>query len=667
MSSTESVFPARSSARFKFDYGTVKREDRASFELFTPPSGTDPEDLLQGMFICIRVTPDDSAPFVTWCGIIPTEQLRIFGSKLVGGDYEGAGVHILQAAGLEYLLERRRIQGAWMRISDDDPDNPGEAAQIKSAPPFNVRARTGQHARGNRAAAVINAPGGYGDGLPAFGGNSVWSYTDVLDYLLGFGNPTTTVEPEFVLGGLPSLIDYLDSIPAAPLQHEGRPIKGLLEKLVDRSRGVGARIRWAPNASGGADGQAGLPGGFVELELFPMSDDVILAGLTYLPPNENVETIYLDDPAGMDVVEASVQISDVTTYDRLFVQGAQAISCFSVSLGQTDTGHALAEPAWKAADQTAYDEADEEDKKHPLYDLVYQRFRMPADFNWEVPAEEGDTPQYLALDFDQNGQLLLTTKANAINEHKVFLRKLPIESPGDVAAETPEIPYLDSFIVVKELSGTKAGKWCMLDHPFKPHKPSELVPRDRGFSFDVAPRGPGLPHYNAKGVYTGRTHGVTPKWDYRQMIATVAVKTDTRPTVELLLTGAEHGRHRTMIITLEDVQVWYMATQTIVGLFPSGDLWYYYGPRTLRDDTARLRQVAANAAAYYSKPRKTIAFTRNGIIMGHELGVLLKAQWRDELRAEVASVVTERKYNYDANTTSIKTGHANIDFARFGR
>jgi hypothetical protein len=634
-----------------YNYGDIKREDRADVAHWLPAEGLD-------LYVCIRVIPEQGRPFISWVGVIPAEQLQVFGTTIdLSGTHHPAGDQPLTAYGLEYLLQRRQVPGAWIRKDD------ATANQIGWSPIFNQRFVSGLQELGNRSGSKIEAGGSevaYG-----FGGSSVWSHRDIVEYLLHYSNPLSpsTTEPLFRLAPTaeaedPEIIQFFDNMKARVPQ-EGRTLSSIFASLIDRARGLGARIAWS-TVAGGVQGEGGFPGGDVEFELFSMADAAITVGDVTLPPNPMREHVTLD--MGFDVESSLVVVDAMTTYDRLRVQGARMLSCFSTAtifdvLWQID--RVLIEPAWAAADQVAYDAADNVGRKAPQFDRVYSRFRLPVEFDWTTEYDQKLNPQ-----FTDNGEIDFDINASYMNTGHELRRDLPILEPRSGDAEDDEPGYMPMLALVRipldSSSVEDRGKWVTAHDAGADRKNGMLTPLSRELAFDLrySPR-----HCLAKGHFGGAAPPTAPQFDYDDMVVTVCVETDTRPAVEMLLPQAGIGRERILTITVPDAAVWIIATGTAVGVKADGTLDIYQGDRILRDDTDRLRHIAALAKAVYGRHRRAVNVRYRGLRLEHPLGTYILAVWKAQVRHDVESVVTQRVMDYENNSTAIKTGFIELDFA----
>ena len=216
ISSVELAGGGTGTAKMRWRYGSIKRNDASAFAAFTPKE-------LEGKFVridCVKST--GTKP--TWYGIIDDDQLDIHGSR--GGEYP-QGDQDISAFGLEHLLDRYTVDHV-------KADQNASIVEIERIPAFNERNEKGGALFGNRSAAVDP-----GDEVYVFGADGeVWTNYDVLQSLLTWNLPSDA--PPFTLGGQVELLDRIEQTHEIPF---GATLKQVIDRLVDRRRGLGWCIR----------------------------------------------------------------------------------------------------------------------------------------------------------------------------------------------------------------------------------------------------------------------------------------------------------------------------------------------------------------------------------------------------------------------------------------
>jgi len=157
---------------------------------------------------------------------------------------------------------------------------------------------------------------------------------------------------------------------------------------------------------------------------------------------------------------------------------------------------------------------------------------------------------------------------------------------------------------------------------------------------------------------------VDPEFDYEKMIVTVCAESDNRPTVTAATAIHDQRHNRRKVIRLEDAHLWLVAPGTITGVNNNGSLAVYSGEKVIRDDTGRLRQVLALAKAWYGRDRAALTYTRRGILNDFDLGIFIRSALVNQGYQDIGSCVSERRWDFVRQTTTIRTGHLELDVTR---
>jgi hypothetical protein len=666
LSARYAAFPGKSTAQLRFDYGSMTREDRQFFWNYRQRG-------LHDYFICIKALPSDSPGFVLWTGVVPAHAFQVFASKIDGTTVTISGNEILTAHGFEYFLARRRVNGGWVYDADASPYT---AVNIGWAPSFNERHPRGAALLGNRSKSkiVTDAPPislSYGFGSAVDGSTLPyrWSVRDIIEYLLEWSNPSGGAEPLFVLAGPDQdpydLIGYLDGLYDVVPQ-EGRSVWELLKKLLDRRRGIGAVL--SPSLSG----SDGMPDGShpVTLYVFSMTDVPSQVGNFTFPANPFWVDLTLDQ--NVQLQRAIVEIDSLNTYDEIVVEGERVVSCFTAEINP-GTGRAPIEPAWPAADETAYKAADDDkrSRKNDRWERVYRMFRLPDDFDWS--GARAFNPA-----FDDDGNIQPTTIAPFWNQMHRLLDWLPIRSSAAMAAESV-VPGMTRPLVFCETfdeDGEATGKWVWVESPpindrigeagENVYEKADLTIHDREGLVEVRYE---TQHYLARNHFDPDPDQddsrKAPVFDYEHMVVTMAVEADSRPRVRVATQVAGGLVGRTLTIRVPGVQVWIVGTgSTAIALNDDSSLAYYTGSGVERDDTDQLRAVAALAKAVYGKRRAAIRMTELGLWATVDVGTMIRAVMVNQAQTIVNAVLTEISWDCVKATTTVQTGFLDLDTRR---
>ncbi|MBN46287.1 MULTISPECIES: hypothetical protein [unclassified Methylophaga] len=596
ISANLSIAPDISAASFIYHYGEIKREDLNEFTVFDPAN-------LANQYV--RIVVDDQQVFI---GVLMDDQFDLMGS-LNGNP---SGDQSMTAYGLEHLLDRAAVAGA-------------ETATgiIQFSPAFNLAEKYGGIISGNRSAEPTE------DGYYVFDNNDArWSNLDILRYIINVHS-----DFGFTLG-LSGQFDVLADVYGV-YWFEGLTIRQVIDKLVDRRRGLGWYL-WSNGEN-------------VSVHIFTVFERDIGFANVLIPGNPDQYEFNMDS---LDVQKATISQSQSQLYDRILVQGARAQTVFTLSVSEGDLV-----PAWNEQDKQAYinvegdtNEAKDDERQSDRFEAVFQRFMLSTD--WDSRAGNGNGGQRSPV------LPLLDSKANIIAEsadkvmqiRRPFLRSLPfMDSKGQT------IPPL----VLVKLQVDGADKWFQIDAGSKALKTAKssvrMLDDEPGFTLK-----PAINHALAAGNFFADTDNseTDAVVDYETLTATVSIETDTRPTVVVDITP-DSDNTRTLVLTIYDAEFWYATPNTVTGV-KDGRFEQHSGG-VLRDDTDKLRYLAALAAGWYSQRRSAVTLTTNNLMASLRPGILITSAATSWHKEPVGTVLSRINFDFENRTTTLMTGHAELD------
>jgi hypothetical protein len=629
--------PAMASARLRFDYGYISREGAAAFAIESP------QQLLDWYVQCVATFEATEA--AVWHGVIAEETIQPAGQTAYP-----AGTQELTAYGLEYLLDRSTIMGAQC-------ETVGASIWIKVTPPFNRPHKRGPQVRGNRSG------GKQLSGVYEFDMTGVdadpWRHSDIAEYLLKFHSPAGIT---FTLAGQTAALDEMESVQ----ELEGLTVFQALNRLIDRRRGVG----WCVRTTG-----EGNP----EVRVFTLVEESVSAGDLTIPKNDSQGNIDLNAVARF--VDPIVRLTHSQRYDKIIVRGERVKACFSVCKEEVSL-----ERAWKADLEAAYlsaasgalgygamDDAEKADlnDKHrgtDRFESVFTHFRIPRDWDW--------TNKYLdevAPVVKKDGTLDPETGQVIYPADRQLQRFLPMEVGKDYSVSPASDENLDDREPEMRKPFVLAlvdGKYVYVDRLSQATDRAvdngriRMLDRDGGFEVAFPCR-----HAAADGHWTGaEPSNEDPQLDWEDYVATVCAETDERLTVEVETDATLKTENvRTLVIDVPEAEAWYVAPDTVVDVSDEGALIRVTGAGIqTRDDSGRLRAVAAFAKCWYCRERAAVRIVMHRIEALPRPGELVRAVHSGWHLQQVNSVVTERTFDCVRSTTTIETGFAEIDFAALG-
>lgn len=646
--------PGMSEARFLWRYGNVKREDQTAFAPVTPQE-------LNGQYVKIEIVRATGITPVFY-GIIDDDALNVHAATTApSGDQE------LQAWGLEYLLDRYTIRRAKF--------NEGTPTFVERIPEFNRRHKVGYSLLGNRTHATGDGNvfefGSYGD---------VWSNRQIIESLLVWNLPDSA--PDFLLAGQDEVLDQLEHVHRFPC---GTTLRAAINKLIDRRRGLGWMVRVRPG-SGSTEG--------VQIWVFSTLDEAVAVGAVQLQPNAEAVSYTLDSERNLDEVVVTRHSSQ--KFDRVVMLGGYLKSIFSI--GKPDS---TLEDAFPAGLQTDYktgasgasdyaglasnelkaarnDEARTEDRFDRL-----GAFRIPLSWDGTTGDGAGGVAKQCALLTAKDDGSTLNTPVLMWLHGRELLNHLPgLEVGKDYTTDPPGAADLPATGADPEMRKPFAlikfeNRWRYLDKLSEhaeanktfPNASVRMLDGEAGLQVDIRPR-----HLLMKNHWSGAEPALYGNalfdeanvMDYDEMLATVALETDQR--LRIIMRDEQSTGDRELRIELDELELVYLAPNTVVGVDVNGNLRKAPPNGTfVRDDRDRLRAAAALAWAWYRRPRASVRISATGYTPIVPVGALLKAVQNASDTREVGTVVTSETWEYGpTRRVTIETQWQAMEIADFG-
>lgn len=483
--------------------------------------------------------------------------------------------------------------------------------------------------------------------------NEIWYNYEIAEYLLAHYNYENG--PEFFLVGDDAIIQALYDI-IGVYDFSSMTVYDALNILISRGRGFGWKIEVM------ADGD-------VYIVPFSLLNEEMALGDILMPANPN--KISVDLWTEQEHIDVQITGNITNLYDRIVVQGARMKSCCSLNFANGGL-----EKGWSTAEETAYKDAAKNatgygsltnDEKAELNDKfraedrfkrVFTTFRIPHNWDWLIGSNK------VSPWLDSTGELHLDTQSTYWNADKRFASSLPFKVGVDYGGATPidknpansEPEFRSMFGLVKDADGKYqyADKYQHNPH-FRP------LSREMGVELAFNPR-----YLAAKNHWTDAEPGIFEELieegiDYEDIIVTAFLETDQ--VVHVVHSFNFYENQRTLVITIPDVELWYITPGTIIGVDENGACIEYGGTSNLlRDDRDRLRVALNSAKAWYGKERNKIAITIKSIDPGIPIGTLIENVDIADMGA-IGSVVTELHWDFQNHSTTIITDFGELDIA----
>ena len=689
--SSVSVAPQVSKADVIYDFGTIWRQgDNAATAWVPYPAAP--------YYLAIAIQKQGFAPQVTWVGQITEDEI------VQEGPGTASGLQTYTAFGLEHILDRCYVDRS--RVRQD-----GKWLYIDRVLSFNERTARGGQIIGNRSSLPdtdIDASGNTYPFVDAVGSGapSTWDNKQICQYLLtNFVNhlPDGSVSPiRWELAGQTDALAQIQVVSDFG-SNDARPssVWACLNKLIDRRNGVGFTIR-----------TTGAPGATVYIWVFTLVENPVVVGDSTLPANtEQVRfTMPTALPYSQLVDPIPIRYSATAMFDTVLVRSevAQLTGTWSMvdstlEKGWTDSFSVLP-PGVTVSEETYYnypnpgtDEDADLIRSQPRFEKVYSYFRVPRDWNWELASGNLVDPGHaenVAITANDDGTVSDTPPSVGTwyNYARVFERDLPFQQGFDYSYATPlnnnfpdaEPEFLAAFALLidpdMDTAATGTEGYFMADQGsvLEDDMPNCTIrPADREFAMWVK----ASPAYLiAQGTFPDDFSGDPtsepndePRCDFDSLMVTAQVKTDWRLHVKL--SGISNPTLETkprLTVDLPDCHFWYAANNTCVGLDTAGKLQYINASIglsasnlsrivILRDDSKRLRRVAAFMRWWFSRRRQAVAIKINLPGTFVQPGALLTDISTIWTREPVNAIVSSVAIDYVGGSTTVTTAYLELD------
>jgi len=587
----------------------------------------------------------DSGPAVLWTGRVGGETRDVFGSE--GGR---RGRQSWVAYGPMQILRKIHVSESRWWVD-------GAEKLLGWIPSANDR--------DGRNCLVGNRSDDKHDGCYLYGGTSVWTHHDYLEYVLDrFVDESDDDGPAWTLGGQAELLkDFSENIPFGTTQ----PVSEILSKLIPPRFGVDYTI---------CDTDDGF-----EIRVHALSAREVSFGGKTLP--KNPLTVEIKTGTTRDNLRTRVVETADHCYGKIRVLGAQAVCCCSLA-GSRYWDERIAgslAPKWHDDLATTYKNgtgvvADPPQEHDAVRDLdlfrpVYQHYGAADDWDFQTVDGIPQAAPYL----DAAGQLNPKLAADYQQTVRETLTWLPLWEGFDYALDppadhnpagwTPELRPVACWIL--------AEPWGTFPDPETDHSQSceaahigvAAAKTDWGVWLSASPNHRlAMNHW-----FPAKATERPPVFDYDNLVATIAFRSDQRLRLEYELPDAAPS-DGVLDIEVPDAEFWYLAPHTIVDVNPepweidkgavrevteSGD-----EPRILRNDVDRLALVMAGAIGRYYSSRLRGEIVIKGLVpwgelLGQILTVIEEAGDTHEVQAPITCVHWSAG---DKPQTTISTGFA---------
>jgi len=634
----QALAPTVTQARFRWAYGTITRPDAAE-AVYAPGL-----DEMIGWFVRIIRQPaaQGQPATVLWTGQISASADHVGGDDIGG---EPTGDEVVTARGLESILARQDVCQSHVEGVAD------ALTIIDTLLPFNLRHRNGNSLMGNRSTAKV--AGAYlfsADG-------ELWSARDVAEYLLARFSPA---DMPFTLAGQ---LDNLDLV-VRTFRGTWPTLFHALNAVIDRRRG----LCWWVDASGGDP----------QVRVASVFDEPAAAGGSQVAPNTDLIDV-VTTGAGSTARSVTIDRTLDAHYSRIEVRGEPIVICASVAV---DGGTLAA--GWSAAQQSAYEAGasaiqgyadldtavkavrNDQARARDIYRPVFCRFAVPA--AWAFTDRNG---RNVAPSPRLDGTLDTAVNAGGFCHGKSFLRQLPLQvgrtyhtaaAPvlADASAGDEFVPPL---VVARVPVSDEHAPYLPLDRlseciPGAPSMPIRTLDGELGFEVTARPN-----YLLALNHWSGEPGTWPPQIDYDTIVATMAWESDQHVNCQVALPAAGNCPvARTLLIHVPDAELWWMPAGTVTDVSDSGDLLVTPADMVLRDDSEKLRIVAALARSWYGRVRRAVTVEMADLAAEWRPGAIVRQLHAAGRWYQIGTIVSRVRWDASSATTTVQTDFAELDF-----
>lgn len=502
---------------------------------------------------------------------------------------------------------------------------------------------------------------------PAYGGTLRWDGSSAVKYLLArFADASAVQGPAWGISGQSELLTGLGGmIPFVGSES----LLSILRRIINPKYGIDFRI-----AEWGKEGDAAARYGF-QIVVFALSArEQSFAGFS-LPTNPN--RVEIRAATAKDVVGTKIVKSGEHTVGRVRVLGSRLVCCTTLEadgIGSVNPKPSLVK-LWSDALESAYrigtgnedddGEAHDKARKADKFRPVFQALGAPAD--WDHAAGTASPGQ------DDVGNLIQASGMGSAFQNQVrkTLTFLPFRQNWNYGTDPPRDqtgmggeaefigPQAWLFDPDDTIVGPGGGQYVAADAA---GMDVGALPSEWGVFINANPNHLlGLNHMDPVVPENPADTAVEPRYDWKQMKATIAFHTDQRLQLVFERGGGVRPQDGTIDIIEENAELWFATPRTIFAVNEHGTLLrtpdYFL---ILRNDADRLKLVMAGAISRYFHPRFRAELTLKGLfpyssLLGQILTVIEEGGDSKTIQAPITAV----EYTGGDNPgTVIRAGYA---------
>lgn len=612
--SGSAVVAGRGLGRFELvhRYGRKKEPYESAF-------GVDPVDRYLRHWIKIELIGDLNQSAPLWYGRIPAETREVYGDE--DPDCE-TGIQKYTAYGPLRELDQEPINGSyWV---DEQ-----ELKFLGWCPVFNRR--------DDHNMLLGNCTATHKQGSFHFGGTQTWTRYDILEYILNHFTPD--YGPEWDIAGEIDMLKTMIDVVNIPY---GSMITDAIKTIIPKKYGYDFDIVPRLNEDEEIEG--------FTLQVFSTAmEDHHFAGFDLAKNKHQIRV----DMNSKEVLSRSFEKTTAKQYNSIRVTGERIVICCTLkgsrdSAGDERSTYDLVKK-WTDAQQAAYegiagDDAKEKDRyrREPQYENVFSAIGAHDAWGFAGPL------------LDSEGEVT-GTGASYQTTVRETLHLLPLRKGFDYTVNPADNENPDGF--TPDFLRPLAFIWDEENEEYVCAEQigANIAPLQYDWGLQLIMHDN---HILGKNTFDGTATNLAPRYDYRKIVMTIALKADHKLAIHKEL---DPDGEKTLDIQVRGAELWYLAADTVVGV-DGGQLGQLSSSedegRVLRNDADKLKPILLGAIAEYQASLVRGEFVMKGWQpWRYYLGRTCTPYQEGSAIADWISPFTSITWNEDG-TTTIGIGYA---------
>lgn len=597
---------------------------------------------LSGKFVRIRLIQDSNERF--WYGYCPDPVDNYEGTRDVGGTDVTTGITTYNCYGMEWFLRDTVIKQCIIGDGTSRDKNSNRVLPFN----FNISARY-EKTVGNRSL-TQNSSGVYE--FSSANDAVEWTGGDVVKHMLEVFKRQTGSVVEFALTSFTfagSAESELNNIKGS-WDFDGLNFYDAIQRIIGPENAFGFYV------------EVNQTSGIAQINVCPSVSEAILdeSSNTIVTPASTFYVMDLDSDSRINRDQCTLRYLSSNHYDKIEVRGDWLRVAFTLACGNQggtftqEFWPRVLKEGWTSAQATAYDAADDKQRRTDEYTSVYRRFVIENDWN-------GNTGPSSAVNVfpvikESDGSVDTAVSQKIFLKNRVLDRTLPwADIDNESQPRKPFVIWID-----------EDDQWRYMDNPGSDWTALglDILDNQLGIKINTASK---LNHIAARNRFSA-TSDQDPEWDYTNMFATVSMRTDERVRVVVDAPDPEPGEiERVKIVDLPQYALWWIAPNTVKNINTTSTGVNALdkvasGGEIARDDTAQLLRAAQLLKELYGRKRQILDVVYDSPDLDEMLGFFVDEVTASQTTEAVKTQITNEVYRFETDRQSKRV---NTSFSEF--